>query len=128
MACEEFEVYQHLVVARTARVYLLTHVAEALRKHQLHLRVNVFHTLFYDEIAVLCHAIDAAQLAEQLVQLVALEQTDGLEHGDVCHGAKHIVLGKIEVELAVTTHGEALYLFVHFKILFPEFLCHNLTN
>ena len=41
VAQEKFEVHQHLIVARAARMDLLARVAQPPREHQLHLRVDV---------------------------------------------------------------------------------------
>ena len=122
VAGEELEVYQHLVVARAARVYLLAHVAELAGEHQLHLRVYVFHAVFDDKPALVGHVVDVLEFGGKRHELVVGEQTYRLQHGDVGHRAQHVVLGEIEVELAVAAHGEALYLLVYFKILFPEFV------
>src|SRR3546814_6998614 len=43
----QLEVYQYLVVARTATVYLFACVADPLRKQQLYLRMHIFHAMVY---------------------------------------------------------------------------------
>ena len=124
MACEELQVNEHLVVARATRMDLLAHVAEALREHQLHLRVHILHAVLNNKLSAVGHVIDALQLGKELLQLIFLKQPDALKHGYVGHGAQHVIFGEVEVELAVTSHGETLYLLVHFKVFFPKFVCH----
>ena len=69
-ACEELQVHQHLVVARTARVDFLAHIAQAARQQQLHLGVDIFDALFDGELSVLYLAVDVAQFGQQGLQLV----------------------------------------------------------
>ena len=121
VAGKEFQIHQHLVVARTPAVNLLAHIAQFAGEQHLHLRVHILHIGFYLELSPLALCVDIAQFCQQRFQFGSLEQSDALQHGDVCHRAQHIVPGKIEVHLAVTPHGEALYLLVHFKILLPKF-------
>ena len=120
-ASEELQINQHLVVARTTTVNLLAHIPQFGGEEHLYLRVNVLHPIFYNKLATLAHGIDILQFGKQLLQFVGLKQSDALKHRDMCHGTKHIILGQIEVHLAVATNGEALNLFVYLKILFPEF-------
>ena len=94
-------------------MYLLAHIAQPAREHQFHLRVYVFHSLLDDELSALGLSVDALQLVEQEVEFVAGEQADGFEHGDVSHGAEHIVLGEVEVHFAVATYGKAFNIFVY---------------
>ena len=64
VADEEFKVYQHLVVARAPAVYLLAHVAQAARKHKLHLRVYVLHAVLDCELSALACGVDTLQLGQ----------------------------------------------------------------
>ena len=112
-ACEELEVEQHLVVARTTAMYLLAYVAQLAGEHELYLRMDVFDTVFDDELAPLGQSINLLQLGQKLLQFVFLEQPNALEHGDVGHRAQHIVLGQIKVHFAVAPHGEALDILVY---------------
>ena len=73
VAGEELEVYQHLVVARAARVYLLAHVAELAGEHQLHLRVYVFHAVFDDKPALVGHVVDVLEFGGKRHELVVGE-------------------------------------------------------
>ena len=41
--------------------------------------------------------------------------------GDMGHGTQYIVFCQIEIHLTVASDGEALYLLVDLKVLFPEF-------
>ena len=125
MAGKELQVDEHLVVARTSAVDLLAHVAQLACEHELHLRVNILYAILDDKLAFLARVVDGLQLREQGLQLIAAKQSDALEHGDVGHGAQHVVLSEIKVHLAVAAHGEALNLLVYLKVLFPEFIRHN---
>ena len=90
---EEFQVEQHLVVARASAVYLLAYIAQAAGQHQFHLRVHVFHSVFYHEFSLFGLRIDVLQRGKQLFQFVGGQQADAFEHGNVGHGAKYVVLG-----------------------------------
>ena len=124
MARKELQVYQYLVVTRTARVNLLAHVAQLARQHQLDLRVDILHAVFYHELATLAYSVDVLQFCQKQGQLVLADQPDTFEHGDMSHRAQHIVWSQIEIHLTVSTYGEPLYLGIHLEILFPEFICH----
>ena len=65
VACKQLQVYQYLVVARTARMNLLAHIAELARQHQFYLRVDVLDALFDDEFAPLADGIDVLQLSQK---------------------------------------------------------------
>jgi len=123
---EQFEVEQHLVVARTSAMYLFTHVAQLAGEHEFHLRVYVLHTLFDNKFATFSNGVDILQFGQQHLQFVGGQQADALQHGDVSHGAQHVVLGQIEVHFAVASDGEPFNLFVYLYVLFPEFLSHNI--
>ena len=118
---KQLQVHQHLVIARTSRVYLLAHVAKLAGKQHLHLRVYVLHAVLDGKLAPFAQFVDALQLAQQHWQLVLADESYAFEHGDVGHRAQHVVLGEIEVHLAVTSYGEPLNLLVHLKVLLPEF-------
>jgi hypothetical protein len=64
VASEEFEVEQHLVVARAAAMNLLSDVTKTTGEKKLHLGVNIFDTFLDDERAVGGRLIDAAQLGQ----------------------------------------------------------------
>lgn len=113
LAGEELEIEQHLVVARAAAVYLLAHVAQLAGEHELYLRMDVLDAVFDDELAPLGQGVDLLQLGQELLQLGGGEQADTLEHGDVGHGAQHVVLSQVEVHFAVAPHGEALDILVY---------------
>ena len=105
----------------------LTQVAKLTREHQLHLRVHILHAVLDDKLALLARAVDVFQFCEQFRQLVFLQQSDALEHGDMCHRAEHVILGKVHIHLAVASHCEPLYFFIDFKSFLPQFIGHN-TN
>ena len=121
MAGKQLQVHQHLVVARAAGVNFLAHVAKLPCQHQFYLRVDILDALLYHKLALDSLLVDAAQLFQEHGQLVLADEADALQHGDVGHGAQHVVGCQIEVQLAVAAHGEALYLAVYLKVLFPEF-------
>ena len=126
VACEELQVYQHLVVARASGVYLLSHVAQLLCQHQFHLGVYVLYAVFNYELAFFGYGVDVLEFSKELWQLFLAEQSDAFEHGDVRHASQYVILGEIEVQFSVASYGEAFYLLVHFKVFFPKFLCHFL--
>lgn len=86
--------------------------------------MDIFHVFFYHELTILAELVDVLQLCEELRQLVSCQQTDALKHRDMCHGSEHVIFGEVEVHLAVAANGEPFYLFVDFKVLFPEFIRH----
>ena len=104
---------------------LLAHIAKAACKHQFHLRVYILHTFFDDESALHTLVVDVLKFGEKLSQFVFLHQSDRLQHSDVSHRAKHIILGEVDVKFAVASHSETLYLFVDREVFFPKFACHN---
>ena len=97
VAYVEFEVQQHLVVARAAAVHFLAEVAQLAGQHQLHLRVDVLYVVLYDEGAVLRGLVYVFQLGEQHGQLVMANEAYGLEHGYVGHGAQHVKWREVQV-------------------------------
>lgn len=113
LAGEELEVEQHLVVARAAAMYLLAYVTQLAGEHELYLRMDVLDAILNDELAPLGQSINLLQLGQKLLQFVFLKQSDTLEHGDVGHGAQHVVLSQVEVHFAVAPHGEALDILVY---------------
>ena len=125
-AGEEFQVEQHLVVARASAVYLLAYIAQAAGQHQFHLRVYVFHSVFYHEFSFFGLRVDVLQRGKQLFQFVGSQQADAFEHGDVGHGAKYVVLGQVEVHFTVASHREAFDVFVYLNGFLPKFLSHIL--
>ena len=100
---------------------LLAHISEFAGEQHLHLRVDILHIVLNHELATICQLVDVLQLRQQLRQLVFLQQSDALQHGDMRHRAQHVVLGQIKVHLTVTTDGETLYLLIDLKVLFPKF-------
>ena len=125
---EEFQVEQHLVVARTATVNLLAYIAKLTRQHKLNLRMNVFDAFFYHKLATLGRCVNILQLGQQQCQFIFCQQTYGLKHGDVGHGAQHVILGQIKVHLTVASHGETLYILVYLNGFLPKFLSHVSIN
>ena len=103
----------------------LAYVAKTACEHQFDLTVNILHTLFDDEFTAVCLLVNKSQFLKEHCQFILGEQSDGGEHGDVCHRADDIVLCQIEVHVAVTTDGELLYLGSHIDILCPKLFSHN---
>ncbi len=121
-AGEELEIQQHLVVARTAAMYLLAHIAQAAGEEEFHLRMHVLHVILYNKCTFLGFAVDALQLGQQRRQFVLPQQPHRGQHGDVSHGAEHIVLGEMQVHLAVKPHGEPLDALIDLRVFFPKFV------
>ena len=94
-------------------MYLLAYIAQLAGEHELHLRMDIFDTVFDDELTPLGQGINLLQFSQELLQFGLLEQPDTLKHGDVGHGAQHVVLGQVKVHFAVAPHGEALNILVY---------------
>ena len=125
VAGKQFEVNQYLIVARTARMDLLAHIAQLTRQHQLHLRMDVLNPILNHELSAFADLIDVLQFCQQQRQLVLAYQPDTFQHRNMSHGAQHIVLPQIEVHFTISAHGEALNLGIHLKVLLPKFVCHS---
>lgn len=82
---EKFQVYEHLVVARASGMYLFAGIAESRREHELHLRVDILHSRLDDEFAPVDHGEYVGERFKQGVEFAGAEQSDALEHTDVCH-------------------------------------------
>ena len=121
IAREKLEVNEHLVVARASAMYFLPHVAQFAGEHEFHLRMHVFDTILNDKIARLCHLIDGTQFAKKNGQFLVGNQADAVQHRDVCHRAKHVILRQIKIEFAVMADREAVNLFRHMNRLLPKF-------
>ena len=121
LARPQFQVDEHLVVAAASAVNLLAHVAQTACEQEFDLRMHILDALLYLETAFLGIAVDAAQFGQQGVQLVAGEQSDALQHGDVGHRAQHVMASQIEVELTVSANGETGNFFVNVVALVPKF-------
>ena len=117
----ELKVDEHLVVAASTRMDLLADVAQAARKDEFHLAMDVLDAFLDDETAFEGIAIDQLHLTKQDVKFIAGEQADTFEHGDMRHGAKHVVGGEIEVHLAVATDGIAFDILIDLDGFFPKF-------
>ena len=100
---------------------LLTHITQTTGEDHLHLRVDILNTLFNHELTTFCCLVDFLQCSQQLREFIMLQKSDGFEHGDMGHGTQYIVFCQIEIHLTVASDGEALYLLVDLKVLFPEF-------
>ena len=81
----------------------------------------ILYAFLDDEFPAQHHGVYVAQFSQQGFQFVGGEQSYALQHGDVGHGAQYVMLRQVEVEFAVASHGETLYLGIYLKILFPEF-------
>ena len=121
VAHEEFEIDQHLVVARTSGVDLFTHITETTCQKQFDLRVDVFDALLNDQLAGLCLSMDATQLCEQHFEFVGLQKTDALKHGDMCHRAQHVVGSEEKIHFAIQSDGKTLNIFIDLNRFFPKF-------
>ena len=124
-AGKQFQVQQHLVVARASAVYFLSYIAQASGQHQFHLRVHVFHPVFNGKLAAFGQGVEVFQLGQQLGQFVGSEQPDAFQHGDVCHRAQDVILRQVEVHFAVAPYRKAFYVFVYLDGFLPKFLSHG---
>ena len=113
VADEQLQIHQHLVVAASARMNLLADVAEFAGQQHLHLRVDVLHSFLNHKFAPLRLLIDGLQFPQEHLQFVCRQQVNRLQHRDVCHRPQYIIFSQIEVHLAVSAHGELLYLLRH---------------
>ena len=81
----------------------------------------VFHSFFYLKLTHVSLVIYLFEFGEQDLELFFCQQVDRLEHGDVGHGAEHVIFGEVEVHLTVPAYGEFLYLLSHGDIFCPKF-------
>ena len=100
---------------------LLAHVAQAACEHQLYLRVYILYSLLDEKVPLEDFLADGTKFGQQCSKLAGSEQSDALQHGDMCHAAQHIALGQVEVHLTVSAHGEAFYLLGCAEALVPQF-------
>ncbi len=125
VAQEEFQIDQHLVVARASRVDLLAHVAQAARQQQFDLRVDVLDLRFDAEIPRLDLGGDRFEPLGQTGQFVGRQEADRFEHADVGQRAADVVARQAQVERAVFAHGVAFDQRVRVVAFIPEFGCHK---
>ena len=119
VAQEEFQIDQHLIVARAAGVDLLAHLAQTPREQQFDLRVDVLRPLLDLEPPLLDLASDLFQPRQQGLQLVGRQQADVFQHPDVGHRPFDVVPGQPHVELTVVAHRETFDHLVGFETLVP---------
>ena len=72
-ANEKAQIHEHLVVARASGVDFLPHVAKTAGEHQFHLRVNIFNSVFNQEIPCFYFSVDFAQGSSEHFQLIGGE-------------------------------------------------------
>ena len=116
---EQFQVYQHLVVARTSAMNLLTHITQLASQHQLHLRMYIFYAIFYNKFTLFGRNINILHLGQQSLQLPGSQQTDTLQHRDMGHRTQDIMFRQIKVHLTVTSYGKTVNLIIYPDTLFP---------
>ena len=119
IAEKQLQVYEHLIIARTPRMYLLSDIPKTRSQQELHLRMHILHSLLNDELAALYRVGDILQSRKQHVKLLLREKTYLLEHLYVGHWALHVITRKAKVEFPVTTHRERLYKLVRLKAFVP---------
>ena len=85
--------------------------------------MHVLYAVLYLEVALKRLAVDLFQFGKECRQFILFQQADALQHGDVRHGAKHVVLSQIQVQFAVAAYGILFYLGIYLKAFVPEF-CH----
>jgi len=125
VAQEKFEVHQHLIVARAARMDLLARVAQPPREHQLHLRVDVLGVRLDREASGFDLGGDLFQSGGQLLQFGGGQQPDLFEHGDVGQRPLDVLLRQPHVQFAVVADGIFLDHLVGLEALVPKFGCHS---
>ena len=121
VAQEEFQVDQHLVVSRAARVDLLSDVAQPAGEQQLDLRVDILRVGFDLETPGLDFGGDLLQTGRQRAEFFGGEKTDPFEHGDVRQRSFDVVAGELQVEFAVVADGVLFDHLVGFETLVPKF-------
>ena len=62
---EELQIDEHLVISGASGVDFLSHIAELARQHELHLRVDILHSVLNDEVATVAYLIDIPEFVEQ---------------------------------------------------------------
>ena len=122
---KEFQIQQHLVIAWTPAMYLLSYVTQTPGQHQFHLWMYVFHSFFYHKFTFFGRSIYIPQLCQQLHEFLLCQQTDTFEHCDMSHRTDHIMFSQIKVHFAVTPYSETFDIFIHLYGFLPKFLCHK---
>ena len=123
VAQEQFEVHQHLIVARTARMDLLARVAQPAGEHQFDLRMHVLRAGFDLEAPGFDLRGDLPEPRRQRRELFGGQQADLLQHGDMGQRPFYVVARQPHVQFAVVAHGVFLDHLVGFEPLIPKF-CH----
>ena len=124
VAQEQFEVHQYLVVARTSRVDFLARVAQPAGEHQFYLRMNVLRSGFDLETSGFDLRGDFFQACGEFLQLLAGQQADRFEHGDMRQRPLDVVARQAHVQFAVVAHGVFLDHFVRLVAFIPKFSSH----
>ena len=119
VAQKEFQIDQHLIVARTAGVNLLAHLAQPPREQQLDLRVHVLRPLLDLEASGLDLAADLRQPRQQDLQFVGRQQSDMLQHPNMRHRSFDVVLRQPHIQLPVVAHGKPFDHLVGFEPFIP---------
>ena len=100
---------------------LLAHIAQPACEHEFYLGVYILHSLFDGELSFQYLFTYGTQFVKQCFQFVGGEQSDALQHGDMCHAAHHVAFGQIEIHLTVSSHGEPFYFLGCAEALVPQF-------
>ncbi len=124
VAQEQFEVHQHLVVARTPRMDLLARIAQSAGEHQLDLRMDVLGTGLDLETPGLDLRGDLPEPRRQRRELFGGQQPDFFQHGDMGQRPLDVITCQPHIQLAVVAHGVFLDHLVGFEPLIPKFSSH----
>ena len=121
VAQKEFQIDQHLIVPRAARVDLFSGVAQPAGKHQLDLRVDILRVGFDFEASGLDLGGNLLQSGRQRTELLGGQQADFFEHGDMGQRPLDVVAGELQVQIAVVADGILFDHLVGFETLVPKF-------
>ena len=120
VAQEEFQVHEHLVVARASGVDFLAQFPVLTREQQFYLGVYVLHVVFEHEASFTDAERNFVQTLVQDFELLFAEQPYAAEHSDVGFGTLHVVCCELEVQHAVVAHGELVHNFCGCGAFIPE--------
>ena len=84
-ARKKLQIDEHLVVSAAPRMNFLAHVAQLAGEHQLHLRMNILHSVFNLKCSGFAKGVDAFEFGQEWRQFSLLQESDVGEHGDVGH-------------------------------------------
>ena len=105
-------------------MYLLADVSETPGQQQLDLRMDVLDSVLQHETPGLDLRKYLPEAFGQHFQFVGREQSDGLQHADMGHGACHVILGEPQVQSPVVAYRKFLHDLGRGFSLIPQCFCH----